>query len=218
MGLIKDALKAVIRIDQNLNYLCKGQDRAKIQNNFQATYLQKPIEPKGSTYDRVMTEKEFSYPDCLTFGGRIRAIRLHAGLTQAEFGVSIDVSNGHISNVERDEDVLSMRAIKDVAVKYNIDRNWIITGHLPQTTEEPAKPLATCMVTPMSGYENAKGIDWGDPAGDRPAIMTLDDLKQHAAGKPLQTLEQMKGQMENIKGFYSQTRQSTDVSTSDLPS
>lgn len=30
--------------------------------------------------------------------------------------------------------------------------------HLPQTTEEPAKPLATCKVTPLSGYGGSEEL------------------------------------------------------------
>jgi len=155
MGLIKEALEAIIRIDRNLAAIRKALTKASDDTLYRVTYMQKPIEPKGSTYDRVMTEKGFCYPDCLTFGGRVRAIRLFAGLTQAEFGSIINVSNGHISNVERDEDVLSTRAIKDVADKFNIDRHWLATGELGSgdPADQASETIKLCFQRAMKEFE-----------------------------------------------------------------
>lgn len=194
--------------------------------------------PTESTYNRVLTEKEFCYPDSLTFGGRLKAVRMFNDLTQTELGDSIGVTFGHISNLEKDVTNPSAMLIRAVSRRFNIDEQWLATGELPQTTDEPATPIAACKVTPLSGYgygdggfplsfheseklrtgytdAMTKGFDYGDPAGDRTAILTQDDLKKIAGGKPLLTPKQMEEQMKNLTGFYSQTPQSKDTAASD---
>lgn len=64
----------------------------------------------------------------MTFGMRVRKVRLSKGLSQVEFGASIGVSNGHISNVERDKDELSKKAVDTLCLVHHIDEHWLMTG------------------------------------------------------------------------------------------
>lgn len=75
MGLIRDALEAIIRIDRNIAAIRKSLAKDYDDTLYRATYLQKPVEQKGSTYNQVQTERHFCYPDRLTLGGRLRAVR-----------------------------------------------------------------------------------------------------------------------------------------------
>ena len=59
-------------------------------------------------------------------------------------------------------------------------------------------------------------IDHGDPAGDRPSVLTQDDLKKAAVGEPLQTLSQMEEQMENLIAERRNNR-SRKLAYADLP-
>lgn len=141
MGLIKEALEAIIRIDRNLAAIRKVLVKDSDDSLYRATYLQKPIESRGSTYNRIQTEKDFYYPDHLTFGGRLRAVRMFYGLTQIEIGNSIGVTCGHISNLEKDVSTPSAMLIRAASLKWNIDEHWLATGertpvdHVDQASE-----------------------------------------------------------------------------------
>ncbi|MPM26403.1 hypothetical protein SDC9_72904 [bioreactor metagenome] len=128
MGLIKDALEAIIRIDRNIAAIRKALTKDSDDSLYRATYLQKPVEPRGSTYNRIQTEKDFCYPDHLTFGGRLRAVRTFYDLTQTEIGDSIGVTCGHISNLEKDVSAPSAMLIRAVGRRWNIDEQWLATG------------------------------------------------------------------------------------------
>jgi transcriptional regulator with XRE-family HTH domain len=222
MGLLKETMQAIIRIDRNLAAIRKELAFERDAKYFRAVYQQKPIEQvrsdeqrktenEGSLFDRLSQLDRFPHPDHLTFGGRLKAVRAFWRLKQDELASEIGVSPPHISNLEADKSTPSAMLIRSVSRRFSINETWLATGHLPQTIEEPATPIATSKVTPLSGYENAKGFDWGDPAGDRPVIMTLDELKQHNAGEPLQSLEQMKEQVEGLMGFYQKTSQDDGI-------
>ena len=121
-----------------------------------------------------------------------------------------------------------------ISRRYNIDEHWLATGKLEVRADEGAAAavkvwnvLADAARLSRNGQNDSavyRGlpndihIDMGDPAGDRAVVMTRDDLKQASVGEPLQTLQQMKGQMESLKGAYSQNSQSENTSTSDQPS
>lgn len=61
-------------------------------------------------------------------GERIRAIRKEHGFSQSEFGKIIGVSNGHISNAERETDALSDRVIHHLCVAFHLNEEWLRTG------------------------------------------------------------------------------------------
>ena len=211
MGLLKETMQAIIRIDQNLNYLCKGQDRAKIQDAFKATYQQKPIEQKREPLNHVMTNESFDYHDIETFGGRLKAVRIYEGLKQEELASDIGVTPPHISNLEANKSVPSAMFIRSVSLRYGIDEHWLGTGKFEARGDEDLQNVRTMMgvVSPSERYP-IFGRE------EKARVMTPEDLKKESAGQPLQTLEQMKEQMENLIGFYSQTPQSGDTSASDL--
>ena len=64
----------------------------------------------------------------MSFGSRVRKVRMSKGLSQTEFGATIGVSNGHISNVEREKDELSKKAIDTLCLVYHVDERWLMTG------------------------------------------------------------------------------------------
>ena len=156
MGLLKETMQAIIRIDQNITEIRKVLMWDRDAKLFRATYMQKPIEPKGSTFDRVTTEKDFCYPDSLTFGGRLRAVRIYEGLKQEELADEIGVTPPHISNLEADKSTPSAMFIRSVSRRFKIDEGWLATGKLPQTTEEPATPIHLGKIVPLSGYDEGK--------------------------------------------------------------
>lgn len=169
MGLIKDALEAVIRIDRNLAAIRKSLTYGCDDTLYRATYLQKPIEPRGSTYERVQTEKDFSYPDHLTLGGRLRAVRLFVGLNQTDLANEIGISSAHVSKLESDIATPSGMLIRAVGLRWNIDEHWLATGErMPVDSVDRVSETVTQSIRRHMGIfdpEPAKaiplsGCDW----------------------------------------------------------
>lgn len=151
MGLVKETLEAIIRIDENLDELCRLLGASGNHEERLAKYGIKLQKQTLSTYQRVLTEKEFCYPDHLTFGGRIKAVRMFNDLTQTELGNSIGITFGHVSNLEKDVSNPSAMLIRAVSRRFNIDETWLATGQLPQTAEPPVQYLYTGTMVPLSG-------------------------------------------------------------------
>ena len=167
MGLLKETMQAIIRTSENLDMIRKvlTRDDDKL---FRATYLQKPIEQvrsdlrekseselplfKMPLFDQLPQLEMFPYPDNLTMGGRLKAVRVFWRLNQTEMSIEIGISSAHVSKLESDISAPSPMLIRSVSRRFNINEYWLATGHLPQTTEEPAKPIAMSKVTPLSGY------------------------------------------------------------------
>jgi transcriptional regulator with XRE-family HTH domain len=156
MGLVKETLEAINRIDRNLAAIHKVLTKDNDDRLYRATYLQKPVETKGSIFDRVMTGKDFCYPDHLSFGGRLRAVRLFEGLTQAELADDTGVTPPHISNLEADKSIPSAMLIRAVSRRFGIDEHWLATGKIEMRGDEEraklANILAVSKVVPLSGY------------------------------------------------------------------
>jgi len=149
MGLLKETMQAIIHIDQNLNRLCNSLV-ADISNISKEDITKYKREFSG----RVINNKAFDYPANLTLGGRFTALREYMHLKQHEVAQILRVTPSYVSRFESDKAIPSGTLIRFASQYFNISEQWLATGHLPQTTEEPAKPLATCKVTPLSGYEH----------------------------------------------------------------
>lgn len=182
MGLVKETLEAIIRIDQNLIAIRKALTNTNYDTLNRATPIHTPVETTGSIFNRVLTERDFCYPDSLTFGGRLRAVRLYARLNQTELADDIGISGAHVSKLESDLAEPSAMLIRAVSRRYNIDEQWLATGELPQTAEEVTMAEAFKQVLMPKG-------ECGD-------------------GGKLLTLDQMAEQVENLKEAYPQTTQS----------
>ena len=167
MGLLKETMQAIIRIDRNLIEIRKALVWYENPRSFQTKYSQETIEqgradlnrkPENELplFDRLHQFEVFLYPNQLTFGGRIKAVRIFWRLKQDEFASAIGVTPPHISNLESDKSTPSAMLIRSISMRFNINERWLATGHLPQTTEEPATPIARSKVTPLSGYDEGK--------------------------------------------------------------
>ena len=192
MGLLKETLEAINRIDRNLaairNVLTKNSNGASYRDMPKDIYIDHG-HPNGSTFQRVLSEKDFCYPDSLTFGGRLRAVRVFAGLTQAELADDISVTAPHVSNLEADKSVPSAMLIRAVSRRFEIDEHWLATGKLEVRGNEGAAAavkvwnvLADAAQLSRNrqddsavyrGLPDSIHIDMGDPAGDRAGSMPL---------------------------------------------
>lgn len=59
---------------------------------------------------------------------RIKAIRAHVKLSQAEFGAKINVSQNYIWMIEKGERIPSDRTIADICREFNVSEEWLRTG------------------------------------------------------------------------------------------
>lgn len=59
---------------------------------------------------------------------RIKAVRAHVKLSQADFGAKINVSQNYIWMIEKGERIPSDRTIADICREFNVNENWLRTG------------------------------------------------------------------------------------------
>lgn len=63
-----------------------------------------------------------------TVGERIKELRLKHHLTQKTFGEIINVSYGHISNIEKGKDIPSERLLNSILLKFPVSEEWLKYG------------------------------------------------------------------------------------------
>lgn len=76
-------------------------------------------------------------PSTNAIGKRIKELRKRYNLNQKDFAKPLGISNGHISNIEKGNDMPSAALIKLIAREYNTSEDWIITGAGSQMTHKP---------------------------------------------------------------------------------
>lgn len=71
---------------------------------------------------------------------RIRAVRKHFGMTQAEFSAEIGVKQGTVAGYETGSRVPLDISIQSICSRFNVDEHWLRTGEgemfKPQTERE----------------------------------------------------------------------------------
>lgn len=60
--------------------------------------------------------------------GRIKAIRVDSGLTQADFGAKIGVSQNYVWMMETGARVPGDRTIRDICREFGVNETWLRTG------------------------------------------------------------------------------------------
>jgi transcriptional regulator with XRE-family HTH domain len=63
-----------------------------------------------------------------SIGDRIKQTRNELGLSQKDFGGKINVSDGHMSAIEKGKDPPSERIIKLICIEFGINEEWLRTG------------------------------------------------------------------------------------------
>lgn len=131
MGLLKETMQAIIRIDRNLNRLCNPlvADTSNISKKEAAQI-------RDEFSGRVLNNKAFDYPANLTLGGRFAAIREYRHLKQHEVAQILRVTPSYVSRFESDKAIPSGTLIRFASQHFNINETWLATGHLPQTNGE----------------------------------------------------------------------------------
>lgn len=59
---------------------------------------------------------------------RLKEIRKAKELSQKEFGQSINLSQNHISSLEKGVRSITPRIIDDICKEYNVNKEWFLTG------------------------------------------------------------------------------------------
>ena len=72
---------------------------------------------------------------------RIRTLRKHLGLSQAEFGKQIGVSRDVISNIEYGRVTVSNLIINMICAKFSVDEQWLRTGEGEMFPKPDTDPL-----------------------------------------------------------------------------
>jgi transcriptional regulator with XRE-family HTH domain len=63
-----------------------------------------------------------------TLGKRFRHLRETAGATTRDFAKLLDISQGYVSQIERDTANLSPKTLTAIAAKLNVSPSWLLTG------------------------------------------------------------------------------------------
>lgn len=61
-------------------------------------------------------------------GSRLKEFRKALSLTQIEFAKKLNVSNGHVSDLEKDRKNITESLLKLLNYEFKLNINWLITG------------------------------------------------------------------------------------------
>lgn len=59
---------------------------------------------------------------------RIRELRKQKGLSQKEFAKVINLSQNHVSSLEKGTRTITDRTIEDICREFNVNKQWLLTG------------------------------------------------------------------------------------------
>lgn len=148
MGLLKETMQAIIRIDKSISTsidLWRFETMRKDTNRKSAV---KEV-PRERTIDL-----RFSYPDDPNFGSRLKAVRLFTGRERCEFAAAIGLTEDQYIRLVNGKLAPWATLYRALSWRFNIDEGWITTGQLPQISDSPS--IAMDKVTPLSGYDEGK--------------------------------------------------------------
>jgi len=75
---------------------------------------------------------------------RIRELRKHLGLTQAEFGRRIGIIQGHLTGIEREKKNVTQKTLKVICAVYGVSEEWLENGRgemFLQSTDKKMKRI-----------------------------------------------------------------------------
>ena len=64
----------------------------------------------------------------MSTNNRIKTLRKHLNLNQAEFGLKIGLKNGAISWMEKEGNTITKQNIKIICDTFNVSENWLLNG------------------------------------------------------------------------------------------
>ncbi|RXI57266.1 XRE family transcriptional regulator [Clostridium tetani] len=59
---------------------------------------------------------------------RIRKLRKSKGLSQKDFGESINLSQNHVSSLEKGMRSITIRTVDDICRVYGVNKEWLVDG------------------------------------------------------------------------------------------
>ena len=65
---------------------------------------------------------------CIFLNERIKELRKLKNLSQKEFGYSINLSQNHISSLEKGVRDITERTLSDICNVYNVNKEWLLEG------------------------------------------------------------------------------------------
>ena len=75
----------------------------------------------------------------MSLNERIRELRKHLGLTQAEFGRRIGIVQGHLTGIESGKKNATQKTIKVTCATYGVSEEWLKTGKGEMLAQSPDK-------------------------------------------------------------------------------
>ena len=87
---------------------------------------------------------------------RFKSIRKDTKLSQKEFGNLIHLSQSQIASYESGHRSITPRTIDDVCVKFNVNKEWLLTGEGEPYIEESADTLINDALAEITLTNNEK--------------------------------------------------------------
>ncbi|MCL2688451.1 MAG: helix-turn-helix domain-containing protein [Chitinispirillia bacterium] len=70
---------------------------------------------------------------------RIKKVRKHFEMTQADFGRKIGIVQGHLTGIERGRKCVTQKTIKVICATYGVSEEWLETGKGEMLDKNPEK-------------------------------------------------------------------------------
>ena len=77
--------------------------------------------------------------DLIRIGKNINSFRRKAGLTQAELGEKVELTNTHISHLETGDGTMSLDSLIEIASALNTTPDYLLLGNIKLTPDRAAQ-------------------------------------------------------------------------------
>lgn len=107
----------------------------------------------------------------MTFGKRLKELRLEKGINQIDFAKIFNVAKGTVSNWESDNRFPDKEMLIDIAKYFDVSLDYLLTGKVPASTSEltakDKKDIAKDLEAIMTDLQEGNALAYGDAIDPR---------------------------------------------------
>lgn len=107
----------------------------------------------------------------MTFGKRLKELRLEKGINQIDFAKIFNVAKGTVSNWESDNRFPDKEMLIDIAKYFDVSLDYLLTGKVPAGTSEltakDKKDIAKDLELIMAELQEGNALAYGDAIDPR---------------------------------------------------
>lgn len=91
-------------------------------------------------------------------GARLKEIRMSLGLSQLDMASKLGISNGHLSDLEKDRKNITEPTVKILAYEFNVNDDWLKTGKGEMFLSSDEKFAELSALIAMSDNDDVKEL------------------------------------------------------------